>query len=241
MPAMIDPWRVEPLLEGTGYSSSSTLLTNASHRVVVDTGLSIQQGELLSALRERGVHPADVDVVINTHLHVDHCLNNSIFPRAEIFLSEAEWHWSSAFYATIFNARDVATAALEFYPELPSYHLSPRTIKNVTRLARLFWRVERVGSPDRFRWLEHAALPDGLEMLSTPGHTPHHLSIRVPSAGVIIAGDAVLAEDLDATIKTMPPHSKEQYLRTRDTLLQSGLTIVPGHGRAFQPSPTLAR
>jgi glyoxylase-like metal-dependent hydrolase (beta-lactamase superfamily II) len=238
---MVEQWHVEPLLEGTGYSSSSTLLTNASHRVVVDTGLSLQQGDLVSALRARRLDPADIDIVINTHLHVDHCLNNSIFPRAEIFLSEAEWLWSRAFYAAVFSARDVATAALEFYPELPSYHLSPRTIKNVTRLARLFWRPERVGSPDRFRWLEQAALPDGLELVSTPGHTPHHRSIRVPSAGVMIAGDAVLAEDLDANIKTMPPYSKEQYLHTRDLVLQSGLTIVPGHGRAFQPSVTAAR
>jgi len=241
MPNMVDSWRVEPRLEGTGYSSSSTLVTNASHHVVVDTGLSIQQSELLAALRARGLEPADIDIVINTHLHVDHCLNNSIFPRAEIFLSEADWHWTCAFYAAVFSARDVAAAALEFYPELPSYRLSPRLIKNVARLARLFWRVERVGSPDRFRWLEQAALPDGLEMVSTPGHTPHHLSIRVPSAGVLIAGDAVLAEDLDATIKTMPPHSREQYLRTRDAVLQTGLRILPGHGRAFQPSAILAR
>jgi glyoxylase-like metal-dependent hydrolase (beta-lactamase superfamily II) len=238
---MADPWRVVPLLEGTGYSSSSTLLTNATHHVVVDTGLSIQQGDLLAALRAHRLDPADIDIVINTHLHVDHCLNNSTFTRAEIFLSHAEWDWATAFYQAIFSAHDILTAATEFYPELPSYHLSPRMVRNVTRLARIFWRVERVGSPDRFRWLEHAALPDGLEVVQTPGHTPHHVSIRVASAGTMVAGDAVLAEDLDAKVKTMPPFSKELYLRSRDQVMHAGLTIVPGHGPAFTPKESLVR
>jgi glyoxylase-like metal-dependent hydrolase (beta-lactamase superfamily II) len=234
-------WRVETLLEGTGYSSSAMLLTSADHTIVVDTGLSIQEGDLKAALRSRRLDPGDVDIVLNTHLHVDHCLNNAMFPRAQVFMSEREWRWTKAFYTAIFSTRDVERAATEFYPELPSYRLSPRTIRNVARLARLFWREERLGSPDRFRWLESTPLPEGLELMQTPGHTPYHVSIRVPSAGTILAGDAVLAEDLDANVKTMIPHNRETYLRSRDVVLQAGLTVVPGHGRAFQPSATLAR
>lgn len=238
---MSQAWRVETLLEGTGYSSSAILLTNATLKVVVDTGLSIQESDLLRALRGRGLAPADIDLVINTHLHLDHCLNNALFTRAEILMSEREWRWMTAFYEAIFNTRDVERAATEFYPELPSYHLSPRTIRNVARMARLFWGPERLGRLDQRRWLETTALPDGLELVETPGHTPHHVSIRVPSAGTMVAGDAVLAEDLDAKVKTMIPFNRETYLRTRDAVLQSGLIVVPGHGRAFQPSPTLAR
>jgi glyoxylase-like metal-dependent hydrolase (beta-lactamase superfamily II) len=239
MPGMSQAWRVETLLQGTGYSSSATLLTHASHRVVVDTGLSIQEADLRHALRERGLDPTDIDIVINTHLHVDHCLNNVLFSRAEIFMSEREWRWTTAFYQAIFSARDVGHAAIEFYPELASYRFSPRTIRNVARLARMFWRADRLGRPERFRWLESSPLPAGLELMATPGHTPHHVSIRVPSAGTIVAGDAVLAEDLDAKVKTMIPYSRDLYLRSRDEVLQAGLTVVPGHGRAFQPAPNL--
>ncbi len=239
MPGMSHPWRVETLLQGTGYSSSATLLRHSSHQVVVDTGLSIQEADLLHALRARGLEPTDIDIVINTHLHVDHCLNNALFSRADIFLSEREWRWTTAFYQAIFAARDIERAATEFYPELPSYKLSPRLIRNVARLTRMFWRADRLGRPERFRWLESAPLPAGLELMATPGHTPHHVSIRVPSAGTIVAGDAVLAEDLDAKVKTMIPYSRDLYLRSRDEVLQAGLTVVPGHGRAFQPSPNL--
>jgi glyoxylase-like metal-dependent hydrolase (beta-lactamase superfamily II) len=232
-------WRVETLLEGTGYSSSATLLVHSTCRVVVDTGLSIQESDLLSALRARHLEPVDIDIVINTHLHVDHCLNNALFTRAAIYMSEPEWHWTTAFYQAIFSTRDVERAALAYYPELPSYRLSPRTIRNVARLARLFWRPERLGRPEQFRWLESTPLPEGLELLRTPGHTPHHVSIRVPSAGTIVAGDAVLSEDLDAKVKTMIPYNRDLFLRTRDELLQHGLMVVPGHGRAFQPTPNL--
>ena len=77
---------MDVLLVGTGYSSTCTLITNDEHRVVVDTGLSIQEDALVDSLAGHRIAPADVDVVINTHLHVDHCGNNAIFSRAAIFV-----------------------------------------------------------------------------------------------------------------------------------------------------------
>ena len=226
-------WKVEPLLAGTFYSSSCTLLTTAGHHVIVDTGLSLQEGALLSALRERHLDAADIDLVVNTHLHLDHCSNNILFPRARVFMSRAEWEWMLAFYDAILHSRTPEKEAPRFYPELDAHGLKPRTIRNVARLARLLWDPKRVGDPGTFQWLESAGLPDGLELLQTPGHTPHHISIRVPSARTIVAGDAVLNEDVDAKVRTMIPHSQAVYLETRRALLARGERIVPGHGPAF--------
>jgi glyoxylase-like metal-dependent hydrolase (beta-lactamase superfamily II) len=232
------PWSVDVLLVGTGYSSTCTLITNDEHRVVVDTGLSVQEDDLVDALARHHLTPADVDIVINTHLHVDHCGNNSVFPRASIFASKAEWEWTHAFYEALFNTRTPEKAAPEFYPELAAHGLKTRTIRNTARMARLFWHPERLGVEARRRWLEAAKLPAGLNVLPTPGHTPHHLSIRVEAPEpVIIAGDAVLAEDADAKVKTMIPFSRAQFAATRQGLLDRGETIVPGHGRLFQPRP----
>src|SRR5262249_13969448 len=100
---MSQGWRVDTLLEGTGYSSHAILLTSTNQKVVVDTGLSIQESDLLRALRGRGLAPADIDLVINTHLHLDHCLNNALFTRAQILMSEREWRWMTAFYEAIFT------------------------------------------------------------------------------------------------------------------------------------------
>jgi glyoxylase-like metal-dependent hydrolase (beta-lactamase superfamily II) len=103
-------------------------------------------------------------------------------------------------------------------------------------MARLFWRRDRLGPEERFRWIEATTLPTGLEIVPTPGHTPFHISIRVAApTPTIIAGDAVLAEDPEARVRTMIPHSRAQFLATRGALLGRGERIVPGHGCAFTP------
>ncbi len=235
---MSSPWTVDPLLEGSGYSSTCTLLTSGDHRVIVDTGLSIQGDALLDALAARRLDPADIDLVINTHLHVDHCGNNALFARAAIYMSRDESRWTLAFYDALFHSRTPERVVAEFYPEASARDLQPRTVRNVTRLARLFWSVSRLGDERQIRWTETAALPDGLEILPTPGHTPHHLSIRVAALEpVVVAGDAVLSEDAEAAVRTMIPHSRERFLATRQALVDRGERIVPGHGRPFVPRP----
>ena len=229
-------WEVTPLLEGTTYSSSCTLLSGAAGRVVVDTGLVLQESQLLRALHGHGLTPGDIDVVINTHLHFDHCGNNTLFPRAVVFMSRAEWQWTDAFYTALFAARRPEEVAGEYYPELASHDLAPKTIRNVTRLARLFWRRERLYVEGRLRWAEEGGLPEGLEFIESPGHTPHHLSLRVDAAPVtLIAGDAVLTEDPSVKVRTMIPYSRSGFAATRQRLLDLGLRTVPGHGRAFHP------
>ncbi len=198
---------------------------------------------LLSALRRRGLRSEDIDMVVNTHLHVDHCGNNSIFTRATVVMLEAEWRWTQRFYTALFSSRKPERVTSEFYPEIGSYGLSTRTIRNVARMARMFWDEKRLGASKQLRWLEETVLPAGLDVLPTPGHTPHHISIRVAATSpVIVAGDAVLTEDPDARVKTMVPFSRAQFTATRAALLERGLTIVPGHGPAFMPrSATIER
>jgi glyoxylase-like metal-dependent hydrolase (beta-lactamase superfamily II) len=239
---MDDSWRVDVLLEGNGYSSTCTLIRNDRHRIVVDTGLSIQEAALVRELAERQVAPDDVDLVINTHLHLDHCGNNALFRRAAICMSRPEWDWTREFYDAIFSSRTPERIASRFYPELDSYALPTRTIRNVARMARLFWHPERVGVSTQFRWLESASLPAGLEIMPTPGHTPHHISIRIDGpAATIVAGDAVLNEDADAKVKTMIPFSRARFESVRQALIDRGELIIPGHGRAFRQAASPAR
>lgn len=231
---MPDVWTVDTLIVGSSYSSTCTLVTNRAHRVIVDSGLSLDQPALERALHARRLEPGDIDIVVNTHLHLDHCGNNVVFPRAAIFLSRDEWRWTTLFYAALFASQAPDRAAEEFYPELRSHRLAPRTIRNVTRMVRLLWKPERLGVEGRFRWIETADLPRGLEVVPSPGHTPFHVSIHVAATTpVVIAGDAVLAEAPDAKVRTMIPYSRAQFLATRAALLRRADSIVPGHGPAF--------
>jgi N-acyl homoserine lactone hydrolase len=68
--------------------------------VLVDTGFGAP-GELLreykvvnraiaDALAEHDLSPTDISVVVNTHLHFDHCGQNAVFPHAPIHVQRTE-------------------------------------------------------------------------------------------------------------------------------------------------------
>lgn len=63
-----------------------------------------QPAKLLDNLAAAGVAPEDVDIVINSHLHFDHCGWNTVrdkngkivptFPRAKYYAPEGEWQYA---------------------------------------------------------------------------------------------------------------------------------------------------
>ena len=80
---------------------NSLLIVSQNKKILVDTGLGAKldaRGEahfgrrggstLLSQLRERGLAPEDIDIVINTHLHADHCGGNRRFADDFIHLPD---------------------------------------------------------------------------------------------------------------------------------------------------------
>ncbi|MDA1002842.1 MAG: MBL fold metallo-hydrolase [Chloroflexi bacterium] len=66
-----------------------------------DNATPAEEGTLITSLAALGVAPADVDVVMNTHLHADHCGWNTIeaadgsltptFPNATYVINAKEW------------------------------------------------------------------------------------------------------------------------------------------------------
>ena len=90
---------------------NSLLVRTGKHTVLIETGIGNklaekmvkiygQPAQLLENLSAGGVTPEDIDVVINTHLHFDHCGWNTVrkgdrlvatFPRAKYFVQEGEW------------------------------------------------------------------------------------------------------------------------------------------------------
>lgn len=81
------------------------LVRGAGHNILVDTGLD--ENELFTPaqfLEETGMEPAslieglavhqltvqDIDIVINTHLHDDHCGNNLLLPKAKFYTHQSE-------------------------------------------------------------------------------------------------------------------------------------------------------
>jgi len=73
-------------------------------KIVVDTSSSPEIDRAISgikskgsgpagiraALQSAGLRPDDIDIVINTHLHFDHCGNNSMFRKARVIAQKDE-------------------------------------------------------------------------------------------------------------------------------------------------------
>jgi glyoxylase-like metal-dependent hydrolase (beta-lactamase superfamily II) len=71
-------------------SSTVSLVVSAEKRMIVDTGSPTDLKLLREALRTASVRPDEVDIVVNTHLHMDHIGGNSLFPNARFYAHRLE-------------------------------------------------------------------------------------------------------------------------------------------------------
>lgn len=128
---------------------------------------------LEDGLREVGVRPEDVTMVINTHLHFDHAGGNTYadadgairlsFPNARYVVQKGEYR-----YAARPNER---TAASYF--------------------ARNYVPIQDGNQLDLVDGEREVAR--GIRVIPTPGHTPHHQSVLIEGGGeaAIYLGDLV--------------------------------------------------
>ena len=66
--------------------SSVTLVISGRHKIIVDSGLHGEEGLILRALANLGIKPEEIDGIVNTHSHSDHCGNNHLFSRAKVLV-----------------------------------------------------------------------------------------------------------------------------------------------------------
>ncbi len=66
---------------GYNYDSNYVLIDD---NILVDTGAGLNEDYLFSKIRENGVEPDDIEMVVNTHCHFDHIGGNYFFPNAKI-------------------------------------------------------------------------------------------------------------------------------------------------------------
>ena len=94
---------------------NSLLVRTGKKNILIETGIGNklsekmvhiykQPAKLLDNLHAAGVAPEDIDVVINTHLHFDHCGWNTVrrgdrmvatFPNAKYYVQQKEWEHGS--------------------------------------------------------------------------------------------------------------------------------------------------
>jgi glyoxylase-like metal-dependent hydrolase (beta-lactamase superfamily II) len=138
--------------------------TTGSSKAAVDP--SDRLGPVLDRI---DISPSQVDIVVLSHLHYDHCGGLEQLAAADVYASRSE---------------------LEFAIAPGSAQRDAYSAKDFSSVAPDRWKLTDGG---------HDLLGDGsILIVPTPGHTPGHISllVRLPHHALILAGDA--AYDIEA-------------------------------------------
>jgi glyoxylase-like metal-dependent hydrolase (beta-lactamase superfamily II) len=210
------------------------LLETAGRKVLFDNGLGSERlygpesGRLLDSLREAGIAPAEIDAMVLTHAHSDHCWGtmgddgSPNFPNATLYLSQDE---------------------LDFWTSEASGSRMERSMAGFRKhILPLRSRTKVVRDEEEF-------LP-GVHALATPGHTPGHMAYLF-DGGWCLTGDVAYLDPLSYAFpeaESVYDTDRDLGVRTRrrllDRLVAERLSIVgyhhpwPGLGRLEHTSGT---
>lgn len=201
------------------------LLRSQGKTILVDSGLGNRRrpqfpvGHLDDALAEAGIAPDEIDIVLNTHMHIDHVGWNTIdrpdgsreifFPRAEFWYQRTEW----------------------------DYWMAPERLAEPGNI-HLVECVEPLRDTGRIKLVsEETAITADLTYISTPGHTPGHVAIGLASQGerAVIIGDAshhpvqLLHPDWSPSADWDPVMSATTRDRLFDSAIEEERTWIAGH------------
>ena len=184
------------------------LIKTDSHNVLVDTGIGSTfppaEGKLMRLLEAIAVEPDEIDTVLLTHAHGDHCGgitdsgSQAAFKRARTIMHKAEWDfWTSD-----------STLAQPHHE-----WMVPVVYKNLKPLRDRFDLIEK----------DTEVVP-GVEIIEALGHTPGHMVVHISSGGeqLWVLSDTFLhpihieQPDWNAEPDTHP----EQAVMTRKSLLK---------------------
>jgi len=70
-------YRIEDL------TSSVTLIRLKETNILIDTGTLAYRDQLIKGLMDEGIHTEDISYIFNTHFHLDHISNNTVFQNAK--------------------------------------------------------------------------------------------------------------------------------------------------------------
>ena len=203
------------------------LLETAGKKVLFDNGMGSEKlygpdsGRLLDNLRGAGVAPSEIDAMVLTHAHSDHCWGTMgddgvpNFPNATLYLSQAELD----FWSSVADDRRMARSIAGFRK-----HILP-----------LRERIRLIRNGEEF-------LP-GVHALATPGHTPGHMAFLF-DGDWCLTGDVAFHDPLSYDFpeaESVYDTDRDLGVRTRQRLLErlvaERLSIVGYH----HPWPGLGR
>ncbi len=166
--------KVSVIFTDEGFSKSNSILIEDDIRLMIDSGAGKVIGDL---------QPENVDILLNSHCHLDHIWDNDLFVNARILMHEKETE-------NIKNYKNLG--GFENWDSFMDSDLQ-QYIDMLISMKPSFLDERRV---DGF-------IADGdsvyagnteIQVLHTPGHTSGHCSFFIPSEGLIFTGDICLTK-----------------------------------------------
>lgn len=198
-------------------SANNVLLQGQGGTTLVDSGYVKHQAQTL-ALVQQALQDRPLDLLVNTHLHSDHCGGNRAlqdhYPQLHTWippgLAQAVQDWSED--------------GLSYKP----------TGQNCP--AFRFNGLLQPGSTHRFGdidWQVHAA----------PGHDPHSVILFAPAHRLLMSADALWQNGFGVVFPELEGvDAFDEVAQTLDLIEQlNPATVIPGHGAVFtEVAPALA-
>ncbi len=189
------------LLKTKKPSCNSYLILGNKMKVLIDPGISQHFKILNKNLKKLGVDIKDLDMIINTHEHVDHF-------GANRFLQKSVPITTHRYAATKIVSADDEVLLCRAHGENPTgYHVN-------------IW-LENLNVVDLGNWF--------LKILHTPGHTSGSLSIYEPREKLLISGDTLFARGTISDISSSGSYGEYINSLARLNTMKIDL-ILPGHG-----------
>jgi glyoxylase-like metal-dependent hydrolase (beta-lactamase superfamily II) len=230
---MLVPDHLDAEGEMVQVAMQTWLLRSDGRTILVDTGVGNDKArpaveawdhlhlDYLGALDAADVRPEDVDLVVNTHLHVDHVGWNTV-------LRDGEW------VPTFPNATYLMTEE-DFVFWDPARVPRPQGDGNQNVFEDSVAPVHRAGQVRL--WSGEHRIDSDLVLEAAPGHTPGSAILRVESkgSGALFLGDIIHAPvqfatpDVNSCFCEDPALARSTRRRLLDEAVDRNLLVVPGH------------
>jgi len=192
------------------------LIVDADGMTLIDTGLGREARTVLKLISETGHAPQDLKRILITHCDGDHVGG----------VQALKAKTGARVYASPFEAQAMAAGH------------SSRKMRSDMLSGRLFGLVVKLLSFSPAQADEMLSdgmtlpTPGRLRVISTPGHTPGHLSFYAPQEGILFCGDSLITQNGKLRISNGPNTWNEaEAVESARAQAALGATIVcSGHG-----------
>ena len=152
------------------FPSANMILIKDQLPILIDTGFGSGAKDTEHLIKEAGVSPEDLHLIVNTHYHSDHVGGNSYFQK-NYGVTIATHKWD----ADLINSCDPEACSAEWLDQpVEPYRVDKKLSDN-----------DEIHTGSKT-----------LKVIHTPGHTLGHISLYEPEEEVLICGDLFHKNDI---------------------------------------------